>query len=579
MEKLNSEVYEIDEINNFRELIDRAVGKYPNNIAYKFKKNIGKPNQYMVEKTYTQIKEEIKQFSTALLNLGLENKKIAVIGSNRYEWCVTYFAATTGNMVIVPLDKLLPEREVENLIIRSGADAAVFESKYAKIFTDLREKGTGNLKTLISMDLEKEENSILSYSELVETGKKLLAEGNKTYDNLKVDNEKMSALLFTSGTTAQAKGVMLSQKNITSNIMAMAKMSKMYSTDTILSFLPLHHTFECTITFLYGFYSGATVAFCDGLKYIAQNLVEYKISVFVAVPLVLETMYKKLEKGIEKSGKAKLVKTMAKISNFLYKNLHIDLRRKLFKSVLDNFGGNLRILYFGAAPMSKHVIEGYNTFGIASVQGYGLTETSPLAAAETDKQKRPGSVGMAPYNIKLKLEDKDEKGVGEVWVKGPNVMLGYYENEKATQEVLKDGWFATGDLGYYDEDGYLFITGRKKEVIVLKNGENVYPNDIEFLINKLPYVAESMLFPRPNEKNELNLGIKIVYDETLIKDQFGEKTQKEYEKLVWEDVKKVNQDLPQFKRIKELILTTEPLEKTTTQKIKRFKEIEKIVKK
>lgn len=578
MEKLNSEVYEIDEINNFRELIDRAVGKYPNNIAYKFKKNIGKPDQYLVEKTYAEIKDEIKQFSTALLNLGLENKKIAVIGNNRYEWCVTYFATTTGNMVIVPLDKLLPEREVENLIIRSGAEVVVFEAKYAEMFSKLKEKGIGNLKILINMDLTKEENGVLSYSELVETGKKLISEGNNIYDNIKIDNEKMSALLFTSGTTAQAKGVMLSQKNITSNIMAMAKMSKMYSTDTILSFLPLHHTFECTITFLYGFYSGATVAFCDGLKYIAQNLVEYKISIFVAVPLVLETMYKKLEKGIEKSGKAGLVKKMAKMSNFLYTKLHIDIRRKLFKSVLENLGGNLRILYFGAAPMSKDVIEGYNTFGIASVQGYGLTETSPLVAAETDKQKRPGSVGMAPYNIEIKLIDVDEKGVGEVITKGPNVMIGYYENEKATNEVLKDGWFATGDLGYFDEDGYLFITGRKKEVIVLKNGENVYPNDIEFLINKLPYVTESIVFPRPNEKNELNLGIKIVYDESLIKDQFGDKTQKEYEKLVWEDVKVINQSLSQFKRIKELILTTEPLEKTTTQKIKRFKEIEKIIK-
>lgn len=579
MEKLNSEVYEIDEISNFRELINTAVGKYPDNIAYRFKKNIGKPDQYMVEKTYKEIKAEIKNFSTALLDLGLENKKIAVIGSNRYEWCVTYFAATTGNMIIVPLDKLLPEREVENLIERSGADAVVFEGKYENIFTNLKEKNIGNLKILINMDLDKESQGILSYKELVEKGKQLIEKGNKVYDNLKIDNDKMSALLFTSGTTAQAKGVMLSQRNITSNIMAMAKMSKMYSTDTILSFLPLHHTFECTITFLYGFYSGATVAFCDGLKYIAQNLVEYKISVFVAVPLVLETMYKKLEKGIEKSGKAKLVKTMSKFSNFLYKNLHIDIRRKLFKSVLENLGGNLRILYFGAAPMSKDVIEGYNTFGIASVQGYGLTETAPLAAAETDKQKRPGSVGMAPYNIKLKIEEKDEKGVGEVWVKGPNVMLGYYQNEKATQEVIKDGWFATGDLGYFDEDGYLFITGRKKEVIVLKNGENVYPNDIEFLINKLPYITESIVFPRPNEKNELNLGIKIVYDETLIKEQFGEKTEKEYEKLVWEDVKQINQSLSQFKRIKELILTTEPLEKTTTQKIKRFKEIEKILKK
>lgn len=578
MKKLNSEVHKIHEIKDFRELINKSIEKYGNNIAYKFKKNLGKPNQHLVEKTYKEIQEEVKSFSTALLDLGLQGKRVAIIGNNRYEWCVTYFAVTTGDMVVVPLDKLLPPVEIENLIRRSGVEAIVYESKYEETILKIKEQNIGNLKILINMDLLQDADNVYSYTSLVEKGKKLIAEGNKKYDEIKIDNEKMSALLFTSGTTAQAKGVMLSQKNITSNIMAMAKMAKIYETDTILSFLPLHHTFECTITFLYGFYSGATVAFCDGLKYIAQNLVEYKISVFVAVPLVLETMYKKVQNGIEKSGKAKLVKIMSKVSNFLYKGLHIDIRRKLFKTVLEQLGGNIRVLFFGAAPMSKEVIEGYNTFGIETIQGYGLTETAPLLCAETDKQKRPGSVGMAPYNVQLKLKDVDEKGVGEIIAKGPNVMLGYYENEEATKAVLNDGWFSTGDLGYFDKDGYLYITGRMKEVIVLKNGENVYPNDIEFLVNKLPYVAESIVFPRTNNKNELNLGVKIVYDETLIKEHFEGKSESEYEQLVWEDIKEINQSLSQFKRLKELILTTEPLEKTTTQKIKRFKEIEKITK-
>ena len=372
--------------------------------------------------------------------------------------------------------------------------------------------------------------------------------------------------------------------------------AKMYPDDVLLSFLPLHHTFECTITFLYGFYSGVTVAFCDGLKYIAKNLVEYQVSIIVAVPLVLESMYKKIENGIEKSGKTKLVKTMGKISNFLYKYLHIDIRRKLFKSVLDQLGGKVRVLYFGAAAMNKEVIDGYNTFGIATIQGYGLTETSPLLAAETDKQKRPGSVGRNPYNVQLKIVDEDENEIasvtgsdevefkvekpnqiGEIIAKGPNIMLGYYENEEETKKVLKDGWFYTGDLGYFDKDGFLYITGRKKEVIVLKNGENVYPTDIEFLVNRLPYVQESILFPRKNAKGEIALGIKLVYDEEQIKENFGDKTLKEYEDLIWEDIKEINQTLPVFKRIKELIITTEPLEKTTTQKTKRFKEFEKIL--
>ena len=574
--KLNSEIYEIDEIRNFRELIENSARKYPNNVAYRFKENFGKSNCKVVEKTYSEVKCEVEALGTALLDMGLEGKKVAVIGGNRYEWCESYFAVTTSNMVVVPLDKALPNQEIKSLIKRSRADAVIFENKYSEVFEEIKKEEDGTLKYYINMDLKKDKDGILSFQGLIESGKEKLKNGDDRYKKIKIDNEKMSILIFTSGTTNTSKGVMLSQKNITSNIMAMAKMSKMYPTDTLLSFLPLHHTFECTITFLYGFYSGATVAFCDGLKYIAKNLVEYKISVFVAVPLVLETMYKKIQKGIKEQGKEKIVNIMSKIANFLL-IFHIDIRRKIFKSVLNQLGGNLRIAYFGAAAMDKNVIKGYNNFGIDTVQGYGLTETSPLLAAETDKEHCQGSVGMAPYNVELKLEDVDEKGVGEIVAKGPNVMLGYYENEEATKEVMKDGWFHTGDLGYYNKDGYLFITGRKKEVIVLKNGENIFPSEIEFLVNKLPYVVESLVFPRENSKGEIAIGVKVVYDKDHIKDQFGEKTEKEYKKLVWEDIKVINQELSQFKKLKELILTSEPLEKTTTQKVKRFKEIEKIL--
>ena len=574
--KLNNEIYEADEISNYRELVNRSAEKYPNNVAYKFKQNLGKTNQKVIEKTYKEVREEIEALGTMLLNMGLENKKVALIGNNRYEWCESYFAITTSNIVVVPLDKALPNQEIRSLIERSKADAVIYENKYNEVFNSLKEENNETLKYYINMDLKQDEDGILSFTKLIEKGKDLLAKGDKKYSEIKIDNEKLSVLIFTSGTTNRSKGVMLSQKNITSNIMAMAKMSKMYPNDVLLSFLPLHHTFECTITFLYGYYSGATVAFCDGLKYIAKNLQEYKISVFVAVPLVLETIYKKIQKGIKDQGKEKIVNTMSKIANFLLK-FHIDIRRKVFKSVLDQLGGNLRIAYFGAASMDKNVIKGYNNFGIDTVQGYGLTETSPLLAAETDKERCPGSVGMAPFNVQLRLEDVDEKGVGEIVAKGPNVMLGYYENPEATKAVLKDGWFHTGDLGYYDKDGYLYITGRKKEVIVLKNGENVYPSEIEFLVNQLPYVVESIVFPRENSKGEISLGIKIVYDEAGIKEKFGDKTQKEYKNLVWEDIKEINQNLSQFKKLKEVVITTEPLEKTTTQKVKRFKEIEKIL--
>lgn len=575
MKKLNSQIYQADEIKDFRELLNRSAEKYPNNVAYKFKENLGKPNQKVVNKTYKEVKEEVVALGTKLLDMGLEGKKIAVIGNNRYEWCESYLAVTTSNMVIVPLDKALPANEIKSLIERSKADAIIYENKYNEVFENLKNEENETLKYYINMDLEDDKDGVLSFRKLIDSGKELIKNGNKKYDEVKIDNEKMSILIFTSGTTSMAKGVMLSQKNIASNILAMAKMSKMYPNDVLLSFLPLHHTFECTITFLYGFYSGVTVAFCDGLKYIAKNLEEYHVSVFVAVPLVLETIYKKIRKGIKDQGKEKIVNIMSKLANFLL-IFHIDIRRKVFKSVLDQLGGKLRIAYFGAASMDKTAIEGYNSFGIETVQGYGLTETSPLLSAETDKQKCPGSVGMAPYNVQIKLEDVDGKGVGEIVAKGPNVMLGYYENPEATAEAIKDGWFHTGDLGYFDKDGFLFIAGRKKEVIVLKNGENVFPSDIEFLVNKLPYVQESILYPKENSKGEITLGIKIVYDEEAIKEKFGEKNKTEYKQAIWEDIKEINRNLSVFKRIKELKITTEPLEKTTTQKIKRFKEIAKI---
>ena len=576
MKKLNSEVYKVDDVNDFRELLNRSAKKYPDHVAYEFKENLGKKDQKIVKKTYKEVKEEVEALGSSLLNFGLEGKKIALIGNNRYEWCESYFAVTTSNMVVVPLDKALPNGEIKSLIERSKADAVIYENKYSEVFEEIKGSGNSSLKFYINMDLKNDENGILSFRKLVDDGKKLIKNKKSKYQKIKIDNTKMSVLIFTSGTTNTAKGVMLSQKNITSNIASMARMSKMYDNDVLLSFLPLHHTFECTITFLYGWYSGATVAFCDGLKYIAKNLEEYKISVFVAVPLVLETIYKKIQKGIRDQGKEKLVNMMSKLANFLL-IFHIDIRRKVFKSVLNQLGGNLRIAYFGAASMDKKVIEGYNNFGIDTVQGYGLTETSPLIAAETDKEHCPGSVGMAPFNVQLKLEDVDENGVGEIVAKGPNIMLGYYENPEATEAVMKDGWFHTGDLGRFNKDGYLFIAGRKKEVIVLKNGENVFPSDIEFLVNKLHYVKESILFPRENTKGEIALGIKIVYDPDLIKETFGDKTEEEYKDLIWEDIKVINQELSVFKRIKELIITTEPLEKTTTQKVKRFKEIEKIL--
>ncbi len=572
-------VYPIKEVKDYRELLKIVEEKYANKIAYKFKKQGTLKNPEYIEITYNTVVRDVKALATSLLSQGLENKKIVVIGNNRYEWCVTYLAVTTGNMVIVPLDKALPDNEIQALITRSEAEVVIFDKKYQDIMLTIKNSKENKVKQLICMDIlskkEKEETGIENYQDILEKGKKLVEEGNQQYDKIKIDSQKMSIMLFTSGTTNLPKAVMLSQGNICSNLSNFTGWVKIYPEDTLLSFLPIHHTFESTITFLYGMYSGATIAFCDGLKYIQKNLIEYQISVFVAVPLVLETMYKKIQKGIEEKGKTKLISIMSKISNTLLK-CKIDLRKVIFKQVLNNFGGKLRIVLYGAAPMDKETIIGYNNLGIELIQGYGLTETSPVISAETDKEKRPGSVGLVFDDLEVRIKDPDEEGVGEIEVKGPSIMLGYYNNEEETKKVIKEGWFSTGDFGYLDKDEFLYVTGRKKDIIVLKNGKNVYPQEIEFLINKIPYVEESIVYQREKNKTDTMLCAKIVYNKEKIIETLGEKTEKEYQQILWEEIKKINQTLPIFKHIKQITITNEPLEKTTTQKVKRYVELQKV---
>ncbi len=577
----NRKVYESRKVKNYRELVEYSCKEYANNIAYKYKKDYTAKKVEYIEKTYKQTGEDIKFLSTALLNLGLENKKIALIGNNRYEWCISYFAITCGNMVVVPLDKALPENEIENLLKRSGAEAIICDKKYIPEIIKSKEN---NIKIIISMDNIENKNeaktkdnnkTIYEIEKLLKKGKELIENKDTKYENIKIDEEKMSILLFTSGTTNVPKAVMLSQKNICSNINDIACWVKLYKTDTLLSFLPIHHTFECTITFLYGFYSGCQIAFCDGLKHIQKNLIEYKVSVFVAVPLVLETMYKKILKTIDEKGKTKLIEKMIKISSTLLK-CKIDLRKIIFKQILENFGGHLRVVLYGAAPMNKETIIGFNHFGIDLVQGYGLTETSPVISAETDKEKRPGSVGLALPSLEVKIENPDEKGEGEITVKGPSVMMGYYQNEEETKKALKNGWFKTGDYGYIDKEGFIYITGRKKDIIVLRNGKNIYPQEIEFLINKIPYIEESLVYSRDKSNTDTMLCAKIVYNQEEIEKVFGKQEESVYKEKIWEEIKNINKELPVYKHIKNITITKEPLIKTTTQKVKRYEELKMV---
>lgn len=525
--------------------------------------------------TYNQFVKDIKALGTALINLGLSKKRIAIIAPNRYEWCVSYLAITTSDMVVVPLDKSLPNNEIEDLIIRSKVEAVIFDEHYNEVFQKIADKKNSDISFYICMD---NSDKFITYSSLLEKGNLLLSQGYNNYDNVEINNKEMSIMLFTSGTTSISKAVALSQLNICEDIYSLAQMTDIRKEDTFLSFLPLHHTFESTCTFLYGTFSGITVAFCDGIKYVQKNLAEFKVTGFVCVPLMLEIMYKKIMKGIEEKGKTKLVKNMSKICNGLL-HVGIDIRRKVFKEILDNLGGKLRILIAGGAAMGKEAIQGFLDLGINLLQGYGLTETSPVVAGENDKFKRCGSVGFPLPGITVKIDNPNEEGIGEIAVKAPTVMIGYVENENATKEVLKDNWFYTGDLGYFDKDGFLFVTGRKKDVIVLKNGKNIFPEELEILINKLPYVSESMVFGRPCEDGDYKISAKIVYNKDMLDETHPNISNEDLLNLVWNDIKEnVNHKMPAYKYIREIILTDKPLIKTTTQKVKRHEELKLILK-
>ena len=567
--------HEMGTIKDYRELVDRAVKNYGDKVAFKNKIIINDEKKY-IEHTFREFGQDVKFLATSLLNSGFKKKRIALIGKNRYEWCVSYMAVTTGDMVIIPLDKSLPEIEMKSLLKRSKADCIIFDKKYIDIVKNIKKENDNNLIMYICMD-DINEDGVSYYGDLISDGKKLIEEGDMNYDSVKVDSEGMTIMLFTSGTTSISKAVMLSQKNVCSNVNAMPHFVLMYESDTLLSFLPIHHTFECTISFLYGcLYCGATIAFCDGLKYIVDNLKEYGVTVFVAVPLMLEKMYKKLLVGIEKMGKKNLINTLLHITNAL-NCIHIDIRRKIYKPIIDNLGGKLRLILYGGAPMEKSTVIGLSGFGISMVQGYGLTETSPVISAETDFYKKPGSSGLIMVNEEVKIDSPNEDGIGEIVVKGPNVMLGYYKKKKKKKEVLKDGWFYTGDLGKFDKEGFLYLTGRKKEVIVLKNGKNVYPQEIEFLINKLDIVEECIVYGKPTDNNDYIISAKVVYNEEEMKKLYPDKGQKEYYDIIWNIIKNsINSNMPNYKHIKEIIITNEPLIKTTTQKVKRTEELKKI---
>ena len=566
----------IQEFNNIKELIYNSAKTYENNIAFIVKHQEGKNKTYE-NITYKMLLEQINALGTKLYDMELKNKRIAILGRNRYEWALGHLTSLLGGIVSIPLDKDLQIDELENSLIRSKADAIYFDEKYIEKIEEIKSRNTTNVKRYICMSKMSGYDDIHT---LKEEGQKLLEEGNKEYISAKIDENAMNILLFTSGTTSKSKAVMLSQKNIASNVYAMQRVEDIRSTDSNLAFLPMHHIFgsTCLIMMLS---CGVRTSFPDGLRYVSQNLKEYEVSVFVGVPLLVEAIYNRVVKEIEKQGKTKLIKNAIKISNFLLK-FHIDIRRKLFKQIIDQLGGKMRFVISGGAPLDPKIQKGFIDLGIDLVQGYGLTETSPVIAAENMYKSKTGSIGIPMENVTVEIVNKDDNGIGELRAKGPNVMLGYYENEEETKNVLKDGWFYTGDLGYIDKEGFIFITGRQKNMIVLKNGKKIFPEEIETLVNRIDLVEECMVFGMPDEvdKNDVKLSVKVVYNKDEIKQKYGDISLDEIRDIIWNRIKnEVNTTVPRYKHIMNMILTDKELIKTTTKKVKRNEELKEILKK
>ena len=566
-------IHEIEKFTDLKDMLNKTVEKFGSRPAYVFKKE---EEGKLKEITYNEFKSDIDGLGTALINLGLKDKRVAVIGNNRYEWAVSYLSVTNGTGIVVPLDKALPNNEIESLIMRSEVEAIIYASKYDEIMEELKDKKNTNLKYFISMDLEESTNGVISFRKLIEKGKEQIENGDKKFLDAIINPDVMGIMLFTSGTTSQSKAVMLSHKNIVSDLMNISSVLYIDENDRFLSFLPLHHTFECTAGFLFPISRGSSIAFCEGIRHIADNIKEYEITIMVSVPVLYEGMCKKVMKAIENQGKSKTVNIGMKLSNVLLK-VGVDVRNKLFKQIHDNLGPKLRLLVAGGAALDPETEKFFNGLGIRMAQGYGLTETSPVIAVEDDKFIRNGSIGKALPELEVKIKDANEEGIGELLVKGPTVMLGYYQNEEATKETIdEEGWLNTGDLAKIDKDGFIFITGRKKFVIVLKNGKNVYPEELEILINKIAGVTESFVYGKEEEDGNYKVSAKIVYDKDIMKDIYGLEDKQEIKEKLWQEIKRINRTMPTYKYIKEISVTDEELIKTTTKKIKRQEEMKKI---
>lgn len=564
---MNKPLYEVREFHNFRELLNQSEALYGNSPAFKIKNQIGQ----ILDISYTRFKGDVEALGTALLNLGLDGAKIAVAGMNSYKWCMSYLAIGCGVGVVVPTDKELPIDDILNVLTVSESKAIIFDKKFGEKLLEHRDRLPKGL-ILISMEQQKDKDGILSFDLLLNSGYHLIGKGYSDYLDRDVEGYKMTVLLFTSGTTGMSKAVMLSADNICSDVRAIMGFVNINKGERILSILPIHHTYECTVTFLCCIYGGVTICFCDGLRYITKNLEEYKPNILIVVPLVLEKFYKRIMKAIEKErggvAKVALGSAITKVAGAA----RLDVSNLFFGKIKKAFGGSIRLIISGAAGIEPEIIRNMNRFGIQTFQGYGLTECSPIVICNSDKDNKYDSIGKPIPYVEAKIVNPDENGIGEICVKGPMVMLGYYKDPEATKAAFDyNGWYHTGDLGRIDKDGHYYICGRCKNVIVTTNGKNVYPEELESMLLKENAVKECIVTGGEDERGNTIVFARIFPDLKAIGETYGNRniTDKEISKAVSDAVKSVNSQVVSYKAVKRFEIVNKEFEKTTTSKIKR----------
>ena len=575
----NTPYEDVTHYKTVKEFFLKSIKEYANNPCILEKLSHKEPYKTI---TYKQFGEDVLSLGTALINmLNLKDKRVIIIGETQYEWYISYMAMLCGVGIAVPTDKELPLNELANIVVRSNASAIIYSKKLEGTIKKLKDKNL-SLKYYIQMKSydELEENNVgLNY--LIEEGKKIIQRGDESFEKIEIDPEEFKILFFTSGTTSNSKGVMLNNRNLAENINAVSAYVKIYPVDRLFSVLPLHHCYESTIGFLLPIATGASIAICEGLKYIVPNIQESKPTGILTVPLLVESLYKKINEKIVKSKKDKLINTLISITNAV-KKAGIDVKKKVFKEIYDNLGGNLRIIVSAAAPIDKKVGQWLQDIGITFLQGYGLTETAPISALTPEYNPCVGSVGKAIVQADIKIENPNENGEGEILIKTPTLMIGYYQDEVETRKAIDDdGYFHSGDIGYIDEEGYIFITGRSKNVIVTQNGKNIYPEEIEMLLDKQEEIKEVMVYGKKPEKDskkedkELIITARVIPDYIKIEELYGKLSQDEIYNIIWSKVKEVNKKLTSYKAVKSLEIKEGEFEKTSTMKIKRYKELSK----